>query len=242
MLSFFEYNGKRSDEMNLTISPETAETSPGHDIEFIEVMGKDGELAIDNERLKAFPYPIHTNFRPKDKNIDAAASDISRWLKTDVRYKPLLLSWQPNYVYIAIFYEQFDIKETLPKFGKLPLNFRCQPYKYRKDGQESISLTNGQTLTNKEKRVAKPLIKVTGTGNVTLKNNGVDWAILSSVDEHITIDSKSMSVYKDKLFQFTKMNANLSPLFPVLSPGNNTITWTGSVESVEIIPRWEAVV
>lgn len=241
--SYFEYKGIKSSDMGLKIHNDLVITVPEQDIEFISVVGRDGDLAIDNKRLKNVPKPFPVSiFAIDGKTIDEVATDISNWLRTDVGWYPLTFTGYEGYYFKALCYESFDIEETIRTYGKTVINFLLKPYKYSSDGQSSVVLTNGQTLTNYQKRVAKPLIKVTGTGNVTLKNNGVDWAILTSVDEYITIDSGSMSVYKDKLFQFTKMNANLSPLFPLLNPGNNTITWTGSVESVEIIPRWEAVV
>lgn len=242
MLSYFEYGGKKSSNMGLKISKDTIYTSPERDIEFIEVVGKDGDIAFDKKRFKPFTYPIHTIYQPELNNIDLDAYNISQWLKYDIRYKSLFLSWDPNYIYSAIFYEQFAIETTLPKFGKIPLNFKCQPQKFRKDGQSKLTVAQSQILINPENRNAKPLIKITGSGTITLKNNGADWLILTSVDGYITIDSAQMSIHKDGLQQFQKMNANLKPLFPILTPGNNVITWTGTITTLEITPRWEAII
>lgn len=238
----FHYGGHNSMDMGLKISADTTYTSPGYDVEFEEVDGRDGDMAVDNKRLLPFIYPIHTFLEPESMSIERAASKVSQWLKEDVRYKPLRLSWDSEYEYSAIFYDQYDIRDLLPRFGKIALNFKCHPIKYHLSGLQKKSFLTGAYLYNPEKRAAKPLIEITGSGNITLKNNGEDWLILTAVDGAITIDSQSMSVYKGDAAAFNKMNAGLKPLFPLLAPGSNELTWTGNVSKIEITPRWEAVV
>lgn len=240
--AYFEYNDQASSEMGLTISADTTQHSPGYDVEFETVQGRDGDLAMDNDRFEPFIYPIRVYLRAEGEDAHAASSRISRWLKKNVRYKPLYLSWDPDYIYSAIFYEQFDVEDLLPKFGKIPLNFKCHPIKYALLGLEPQNMTNGGALYNSEDRTAKPLIEITGSGNIQLNRNGEPWAILTSVDGSITIDSASMSVYKGEANAGNKMNGNLRPMFPQLPPGNNVITWSGSVSALQITPRWEAVV
>lgn len=238
----FLYGGRYSHEMGLSVSADTSQTSPGYDVEFQEVKGRDGDLAMDNKRLLPFVYPIRTMLQPEIDDIHLAASKISQWLKHDVRYKPLKLSWDPGYVYSAIFYEQFDIEDLLPRFGRIPLNFKCHPVKYAISGQRKMVFQNGTAIHNPEARPAKPLIEITGSGNIVLKNNGKDWLILTAVDGSITVDARLMSAYKGTAKAFNKMNANLKPMFPLFNPGSNQITWTGNVTKLEITPRWEAVV
>lgn len=237
----FHYGDRYSSDMGLTISSQTIQASPEYDVSFETVMGRNGDLTLDNERLKSFVYPIHV-FLKSDFPVEESANRVSKWLKDDIRYKPLFLSWDPDYIYMAIFYERFDIQDVLPKFGKITLNFRCHPVKYRTNSLSNIELTNGMTLFNPENRAAEPLISIEGSGNITLQNNGKDWLVLEGVDGHLEVDSSAMSVYKEELPEFNKMNGNVRPLFPLLNPGDNTITWTGTATKVEIIPRWEAVV
>jgi len=241
MSAYFEYKGIKSTDMHLRILNEISFPSPEADVEFVEIMGKDGELAIDNERLKGVNFPIPVVLRtPSDKTVEEMATDISNWLKNDIGWYPLRFSGSPNYEYIAMCYEQFNIKETLKQFGKTVITFRLKPYKRFRD-DESIILSNGQTIVNKGTRIAKPLIKIEGHGDITLKNNGKDWLMLTGVDGHITVDSESMNVFRNNVVQFTKMKAHLKPLFPLLSVGNNKIEWTGNVTKIELTPRTEVV-
>lgn len=241
MSAYFEYKGINSLDMHLRIRNEISFPSPEADIEFIEVLGRDGELAIDNDRLKGvnFPIPVTLN-TPSDKTVEEVATDISNWLKNDIGWHPLSFSGSPKYEYVALCYEQFDIAETLKNYGKTVITFRLKPYKRFKE-EETIVLTNGQMLNNPSKRASKPLIYIEGDGDITLKNNDVDWLVLTNVDENITIDSESMSVFKGILPRFPKMKSHLKPLFPILWSGDNEISWTGDVTKVEITPRFEVV-
>lgn len=240
--AWFEYNGVNSLDMYMRIVYDISYPSPESDIEFVEVLGKDGELAVDNRRLKgvSFPIPVVISL-PDNISVDDAATKISEWLRNDVGWHKLRFSGSPDYEYLAICYEQFNIKETLKQYGRTIINFRLKPYKYRVESSEIKLITNGMTLLNQERRPAKPYIRVEGSGDITLRNNGEDWIILRNVVDYIEVDSEVMSAYKDTSQENNKMISTLSPLFPLLSPGKNTISWNGNVSKLEIMPRWEAV-
>lgn len=241
MSAFFEYKGISSLDLHLRIRNDVSFPSPEADIDFVEIMGRDGELAVDNDRLKGvnFYVPV-TLILPADKTVAEVATDISNWLKNDVGWFPLRFSGSPQYEYIAICYGQFDIAETLRTYGKTVITFRLKPYK-RLRGDEVIDVSNGETLINPNGRASKPLIYIEGDGDVTLNNNGKDWLMLTNVDGNIAIDSESMSVYKGVIPYFPKMKSHLKPLFPILESGSNEITWTGDVTKVEVTPRFEVI-
>lgn len=227
--------------MHLYILNDISFPSPEADIEFLEVMGKDGDVALDKKRLKGVNFAIPVKIKlPDNVDVNQIATEISNWLKTDVNWQPLRFSGSTKYEYIAMCTEQFDVAETLKQYGRTVITFRLKPYKRRIDNR-SITLSNGTTLFNSEKRPSKPLITIDGQGDITLQNNGVNWLVLTAVDGSIVINSEMMSVYRAQMPQFYKMNSSLSPMFPQLDPGDNKITWTGTVTKLEIEPRWEAI-
>ena len=99
------------------------------------------------------------------------------------------------------------------------------------DGE--ITLTYGvHPYYNPTPFESKPLIKVTGTGTLTV--NGVQIAISATPT---TIDCELMEAYNGT----TSRNSDivLTPnKFPVLKPGNNTITLGSGITKLEITPRW----
>ena len=237
--AWFEYKGVNSIDMYMHIENDISFPSPEADVEFVEVLGRDGEVAIDNNRLKSVNFSIPIRLKPpRSKDINQVATEISNWLKEEIGWFPLRFSGSPDYEYIAIQYEQFDIQETLKQYGKTVITFKLKPYK-RKINTEIIEVSNGMSITNQESKSSKPLIRIYGTGDITIKNNDKDWIRLKAVDEQITIDSELMTVYRDTRPQYEKM-IDLGA-FPILNTGNNVISWTGNVTRMELEPRWVAI-
>lgn len=238
--AWFEYKGVNSLDMYLYIENDISFPSPEADVEFIEVLGRDGEVATDNNRLKGVNFSIPVRLKlPPSTSVNYQATKISEWLKGNVGWFPLKFSGSEEYEYIAICYEQFDVRETLRNYGRTVINFRLKPYK-RKVDTRPFQISNGQSLVNPNSRTAKPLIHIEGMGDVSFKNNGQDWLILEGVDREITVDSELGSVYRGNHPQYNKM-IDIEPMFPLLYEGNNEITWTGNLTKVIIDPRWEAI-
>ena len=57
---------------------------------------------------------------------------------------------------------------------------------------------------------------------------------LEGIAGNITLDTPLMEAYSGT----TSMNSAMSGDFPVLLPGLNAVSWTGSVSSVVIEPHW----
>ncbi len=238
--AYFMYKGKRSSDFGLRIYNEMVYVSPEADIEFVPVIGRDGELAIDNKRFESGRLEFPVKLELTNQTVAEATHDISNWLKNDINWHKLYYSEMPEYVFEAMFFESFNVNRTLKNRGKTVLNFKLKPKKYLIDG-ENIQLEMGTTLFNPEGKSATPLIHVEGSGNINFQNNGEDWLMLKDVVDEITIDSEMMSVYKGESPEFYKMIGTLDPLFPELAPGKNKITWSGNVNKVTVRPRWEAI-
>lgn len=62
---------------------------------------------------------------------------------------------------------------------------------------------------------------------------------LNGVDGSITIDSVLKEAYKeDALGTSTLQNEKMTGEFPILRPGANAVSWTGSVTLLQITPNW----
>ena len=181
---YFKYLGKTSNDFNLTINPGVSNTSPARDIEYIAVNGLDGEVSIDNNRLKNVTksFPVTSDGVDIEDNITA----ISNWLKGSRGWNQLEDSEDPT------------------------------------------------------GRVAKPIITIKGTGNITL-NIGTSTLSLKNVDTGVIIDSltETITSLDGSRTQFNKMT---SYPFPKIAPGNQTITTSGTITECKIIPRWEVIV
>ena len=156
------------------------------------------------------------------------------WLSSEVGYMELIDAYDPNYYRLAAYADAYNLEQELPCLGKSTIQFNCKPFKYLIEGRRVITLTAASSLHNPEFFSSKPYIKITGSGNITLSVNNNNF-VFKNVDEYIEIDSEIMNAYKGTTSQNSKM---FTPTFPEFKKGDNSISWTGSVTKVEIIPRW----
>ena len=113
------------------------------------------------------------------------------------------------------------------------VNFRCFPFWY-KDNVSDITLTQSTSTVNNPGSVyAEPIITVNGSGDITLMVN-TTLIQLASVSGSIVINTELQEAYKGTALQ----NDHMTGDFPVLTPGQNAISWSGSVTSVVIRPNW----
>lgn len=150
----------------------------------------------------------------------------------------LVLSNEPTRVYNVDLYNQVDF-EQLFRYRTATVKFWAQPYKYllgetpttlNISGQTSLSVTN-QGLEN-----SKPLIRLVGSGTVTIKLGGIDQFVyvFPGGDTDAFFDSDSQDAYVTAGLR----NAAMTGDFIILPPGASTIGWSGgTLTRIEVTPR-----
>lgn len=260
---YITYNGVSSKEVGLRLIDDIEIESSQNNIELIEIDGVHGGKIQNKKNLKpvprAYPFALYqgvsialdVKYKPDGTryyvkrqvtspkiNLDETIRLMNQWLiNSEMIWQDFELSWDENYLYKAIFYETFNIKGSLNAKKKCILNFKLHPIKYLKTGLQPIQIRKGQNLVNPEFREAKPLIKLTGTGDVKLTINSQIFK-LKGVSGHIIIDCETQSAhYQNKEPQYDKV---YTYPFPKLQVGDNVINWDNNSFTCEITPRWEA--
>ena len=231
-MAVITFDGKKSSDFGLRIINDVSHESATYDVEQVEVGGRDGVLLKDKHRLK----PVIKEFpcRINDKiGMVHAQESLSKWLVTK-GFKPLVLSWDDQYTYLASFLEGFSIQELAKVFGNVKLSFLVHPVKFRTESMKFRPVTKGQVLNNSGNVIAKPMIKITGSGDVDLVINGRHTR-LKNVERGIVLDMFNNSVYFDGLAKWHNIVRGEGNYLPSLDIGNNTINWSGNV-TVEIAP------
>lgn len=225
----FNFRGKDSfKDFGITVAKRPPIIKPQRTVEYIEVPGRDGALIVDDGTYKDNVIPIECGFKSRD--IPIGADEIKQWLNGGEG--KLIFSNQPDRCYLAHVSDQFDISQEMKRFGQFQVNFRCRPFSYAVDNNPITMAVPGAVI-NPGNHSSEPIIQVNGSGNITLTINGTD-ILLRNVAGHATIDSVLKDAYKDTALKNNDMTGD----FPVLVPGENTISWTGAVASLEIIPNW----
>lgn len=105
------------------------------------------------------------------------------------------------------------------------------PFFYLVDEVDEIITAPG-TIQNNGTYHSQPLLKLTGTGLVTLSINGR--TISYNFDTpYVYVDSKLGKAY----YESTIKNKKLVGDFPILDIGENSISWTGSITEVRVSKR-----
>lgn len=235
-LPYLIYNGLRSLDYGLMITAKSAYNGAQRDVTVAQVPGRDGDLIIDNGRYKNVPIKYELAIVPGMTPFGFAQISqlIKDWLLPNTGYHQLWDTYDARYYRLGAYTGSVDIEQELSSLGSCSLSFDCKPFRYSVDGQQAVTLTSAGTLYNSEAYASKPYIKVTGSGDITLTVNGTAYE-LEDVDEYIELDTEMMNAYKGSTNQNAKMN---TADFPKLVPGLNSISWTGTVTSITIVPRW----
>lgn len=241
-INSFTYNGVNSLDMNLIIT-EHSVTAPEPDIELIEVPAR-GNLIADNrvDELDNQPFSdAEVTYKccvdaTEDFALEELARRIYMWIYSGgTEYQKLYDTYDRDYYSLAYPSGTLSINELARRLlGEADIKFTRKPYKRLIKGDASIILTEATTIHNPEGFTSSPHIKITGTGNITLYINNRSH-VFKDIEDYIEIDSEMMNAYKGITLQNNKM---YTTTFPKLVAGENNISWTGKVTSIEIIPRW----
>ncbi len=232
MRNWFTYGDKSSKDFGVYISGSGTFNAPERDQTSVSVVGRNGDLTIDNGRYKntvlAYPAFIYDNF---DSNVSA----FRNFLLKATSYKRLEDTYHPEEYRLAKYSGGFeaDVVANL-KGGEFELVFDCYPQRFLKRGEKVYELLSAGSLRNEYDQTALPYLRVYGDGTVTI--NGVTITISGS-DGYTDIDCELQEAYKDTLTVSKNNTITLNDgEFFSLPSGDNAISFTAS--KVEIVPRW----
>ena len=114
------------------------------------------------------------------------------------------------------------------------VQFDRKPQKFLKSGERVITFTANGQIRNETLFDAKPLVRVYGTGTVSIGEKSIQ--VVQS-NTYVDIDCEIQNAYKEG----TNCNGDIRLLsgdFFSLVHGNNGVTISSGISKVEITPRW----
>lgn len=237
-MGHFIFNGHSTRDFGLGIQYIPPMNGAGKDMTFQSIPGRNGDLIVDNKRFNNIAVPYDAYFKPEWKTVKTVqmyAREIKAWLLGGAAsYHALEDTYNPKYFRLAAFSGPIDIENRLNLAGRALISFNCKPQLFSKDGQHAIKPKNESVIYNPEAFTAKPLIVVYGSGGGNLYINNTR-CILKEIDEYIVVDSDIENAYKG--LENKNQTVDIDP-FPTLQPGDNSISWDGGVDHIEVTPRW----
>lgn len=221
------FNGKDFADFGVHVDESKAFGSPEKDYELVEIMGRNGNLSIYNDRFKdiTLPFPcfIRTGFIEKYRLLLA-------YLNSQTGYQRLETDKEPNHFRKALFQGIVDPQTTAFNHGGFfTVNLLAHPQRFLKSGEIPVSATE---LWNPTYFDSHPLIRCYGNGSLTINSQTI--TVASNPYEYVDIDCDIMDAFCGA------NNANSYVSFDtdsvVLRSGTNGITH--NMTKVEITPRW----
>lgn len=203
---------------------------PNKDVENVSVVGRNGDLILSNNRFENIDITIPCFIRNDFIKNYSALID---FLTTTEGYQKLETTEEPNTYRLAQFVKGVNPKTgAWMKYGSFDLVFNCKPQIFLNEGDNDIDVVSGDVLLNPTYKTSKPLIKVRGTGNITINNRTLT---LNQNTGQTFIDCDIQDAYQETINRNGDLVINSE--FPVLYSGENTVTFDGFTE-VKIMPRW----
>ena len=230
VIGYLAYDGRDCRDFGVVVSSMGTHNAPQRAVEDVIVAGRNGTLTIDMGRFEnitiSYVAMILENFADRFDEFKA-------FLMSRKGYKRLEDSFNPAYYRLAKLHEVIEPEATLMDHaGKFNIPFDCDPRRFLKSGDEEITLTATGMIHNPTYFDAKPLLKVTGTGTITI---GTKVITITNNSTYVLIDLETMSAYNNG----TNMNDKVSIADgTVLASGDNNIVLANTITSVVITPRW----
>lgn len=227
--TYFIFDDIQSNEYGVWISGSGTYDAPVRDVEVVTIPGKSGDLVVDNGRFNniTITYPCFIS-RKFDKRFDI--------------FKAAMLSKQGYFVLQDTYHpEEFRMAsftggispETGPynRAGTFNLEFNCMPQRYLVSGNTAITLADRMTIVNPTQFPAKPLIRATSAGAVTIGGKTLTVNSMGTYD-YIDIDCETGEAYSgdDPCNTLIYM-----PELLTIPAGESAVTATATGQ---ITPRW----
>mgnify|MGYP006910803671 CR=1 FL=1 len=229
MNDWFEWNGVRCTQYGIHVSELPPPTIPSERMTYTNVPGRPGSLTtLEGEDVYEDVVLTAQCFLADPMKIPAIAA----WLKGSG--KVAFANRQGGFYYARVA-NQISFEKILRgnPHRSFAVNFRCKPFWYQKNVAPIALTQSGSFVTNPGNVYAEPVITVYGTGAITLMV-GMIITELEGISGSITLNSQLQEAYSGT----TSMNGAISGEFPVLLPGQNAVSWTGNVTSLNVIPNW----
>lgn len=237
---FIVFNEKSSyTDLDLRIVKRPNIPLPKRRYEKHEVIGIDGDYYEDLETYEDIEINVYFNFVDKT-NIHNKIRQIMQWLNVigDEEGYKLTFADDTDYYYKVKTIKYSDIERQLKVKGIFTVTFLCEAFKYYV-ANDLITMTSNNYNIYSDEFVynSKPILKIYGSGDITLTINEKD-ILFTGISNSIIVNSKISESYSNT---YENLNNKMNGEFPIFKKGINTISWIGNVTKIEVTPNWRSL-
>lgn len=231
MSEYFTYDGVDSRTFSAVCFEKNTFGAPARVYDAQDIPGRSGILLMDG---KKYPNVSHEYTCVIYETMTGNLQNFRNFLVNTVGYKRLEDSMHPDEYYMAAYRSAVvAVMDDRRQMCKLDVVFDRKPQRFLKSGETVTTLTANGTITNPERTSARPLLRLYGTGTITIGHYAIQ---IISAEEYTDIDCEMMEAYKGTASCNGRIRV-IDHTFPVLAPGANNIVLNG-ITRVDITPRW----
>ncbi|MGF7185328.1 putative phage tail component-like protein [Desulfitispora alkaliphila] len=232
MLSF-TFDGKNSFiDYGIVISKRPNLPSPKRRVHYMDIPGRHGRVQYDEKTYEDITIVVECGLKDTE-NLVERLDAIKAWL-FNAGESDLVFSFGEDKKYIAQVVNAIDFTQVYKYTSSFPVIFNCHPFKYEVENEIITLNETDATVHNPGSLESEPVIYVYGSGDILLNIN--DQSIgLNGVEGKIILNSEIQDCYDDAM---NNLNSKMVGEFPLLKTGENTITWSGNVTKLEVLPNW----
>ena len=232
MNDWFEWNGRKCTELGIHVSEQPSITLPAERATFTNVPGRNGSLTtLEGDAVYDDMVLSATCFIADPSRIP----EIAAWLRGGGTVT--FANRQGGFYYARVVNQiPFDLILRGNPHRSFVVNFRCKPFFYLNPAAPLSVTASGTFISNPYCIASEPVITVYGYGEISLIV-GMTIVELEGISGSIVLDTPLQEAY----LGYTVLNDRVSGEFPILQPGTNAVSWSGSVTQVLIQPNWRTL-
>lgn len=170
----FAFDGANSRDYGVYITGAGVYNAPQREVEMISIPNRNGSFALDKGRFEnievTYPAGIYAD---SETDFAEAISEFRNLLCSKNGYCRLTDEYNPNEYRMAIYKSGLEVEPAQLRAGEFEIVFECMPQRFLTSGEEEITVTNGQILTNPTRFDAKPLIMAKGYGLIEFNGHSI---------------------------------------------------------------------
>lgn len=233
----FTFNGMNSDTKGVVVEKYPSRPIASKVRQTVTIPGRNGQLVMAGGDFYDNVVQVYDCYMRGA--LDTEVATVMAWLQAPAGYARLTDSYDTEHFREAMFMGGGEVASMFHEFGRASLNFSCKPERWLLTGETVTNFTsNFKTFSNPTAFASKPLIRVHGSGNITLTIGSSTMVITGlTTSRDIYIDCELQDFYNGAVNMGNMVT--LSGDFPVFQPGDNIIQRTGgSSVTVYVTPRW----
>lgn len=246
---YFTFGSRSGKALGLSIERKQIYTAGTAEIDTLSLPGQDGSYLDYQNRRNNTEVVYETYLKAEHpQDLLRMTTELNRWLLSSPgQYRRLEDTYDPDHYRMAAIVDGIDIEQVTPRFTRQNVVFTCLPYRYRKSGEHPISFENTLVLQNDTGFSALPLLEVEVTaGQYSMVTVRVDYDLTAGSSPYAqTWETPTGGAFllDTQAQEATLTNSTVLFLqaerFPLLLPGKNTVTVSGSgITGCKLTPHW----